>query len=62
MRKNLTRPVNRKIIAGVCAGVADYFNLDPVIIRLIYVFLLLFAGTGLALYIILWIIMPAEQY
>jgi phage shock protein C len=48
-----------KMIAGVCAGLAEYFNIDPVIIRIIFVILALpGVGTGILVYILLWIIMP----
>ncbi|HVP63911.1 MAG TPA: PspC domain-containing protein [candidate division Zixibacteria bacterium] len=51
--------VDRKI-AGVAAGVAEYFNLDPTLVRVLWVVCLLFAGTGGLLYLILWIVLPEE--
>lgn len=49
------------MIAGVCGGLATYFNVDPVIIRVIAVILLLPGGfPGLIPYLILWIIVPLE--
>ena len=57
-RKKLMRSSTDKKIAGVCAGLADYFDLDPTIIRLVWVLLVLFAGTGLIAYIVLWIVLP----
>ena len=49
------------MIAGVCGGLAEYFNIDPVVVRLIAVILLLPGGfPGLLPYIILWIIVPEE--
>ncbi len=57
MGKKLTRSSN-KMIAGVCAGIGDYLNLDPTIIRIIYVLMIFFAGFGVLLYLILWLIMP----
>jgi phage shock protein C len=50
------------MIAGVCAGIAEYFNLDPTAVRIGYVLLsLLSVGfPGLIAYIILWVIMPEE--
>ncbi|QPK84001.1 PspC domain-containing protein [Corynebacterium qintianiae] len=58
-RKRLTRSLTDRWIAGVCGGIAQYFKLDPVLVRLIFVVLAL-AGVlpGVALYIIAWIIMP----
>jgi len=58
--KRLTRPKNNKVIAGVCAGIANYFNIDPVLVRIIWLVLLLFLGIGLFAYLILWIIMPEK--
>jgi phage shock protein C len=51
-----------KWLAGVCAGVAEYFEVDPVVIRAIWLALILFAGTGILLYIILAIVMPSPSY
>jgi phage shock protein C len=51
------------MIAGVCGGLAEYLNLDPTVVRLIYVILTLFSAAfpGLLLYIIAAIIMPQED-
>ena len=57
-QKQLRRS-NNKMIAGVAAGVADYFSIDPTLVRLAFVLLALAGGPGLLLYIILWIVMPA---
>jgi phage shock protein C len=59
-QKKLTRSTKNKMIGGVCAGVADYFNVDPTIVRVIYVLLIFLFGTGILLYLILWIIMPKQ--
>ena len=59
--KRLTRPKNNKVIAGVCAGIANYFNIDPVLVRIIWLVLLLFLGIGLFLYLILWVVMPENK-
>ena len=49
---------NRKI-AGFCGGLAEYFNVDPTMVRLLYViFTLLSMGTGLLVYLIAWLIVP----
>ena len=55
--KKLSRSSN-KMIGGVCAGIADYLGLDPTIVRIVWVLMLFFAGFGILLYLILWIIMP----
>lgn len=58
--KKLYRKPKEQMIAGVCAGLAEYFQLDLVIVRLIFILLLIFGGHGLLIYVILWIIMPVE--
>ncbi len=57
--KRLQRSRDSRMIAGVCGGLGDYFNLDPTLIRLIFVILALAAGgMTIILYPILWIVMP----
>ena len=61
MEKKLRRS-NDKMIAGVCAGLAHYFDLDPTVIRIVYVLLSIFtAFAGVLVYLNLWLIMPKEQ-
>jgi len=60
MENKLYRDENRKVIGGVCAGLAEYFNIDTAIMRVIFVFATLFLGTSFWLYIILWIVIPAK--
>ena len=50
----------QRILGGVCGGVADYFNIDKTIARLIFAALVLAYGTGIWLYLLLWIIVPEE--
>jgi phage shock protein PspC (stress-responsive transcriptional regulator) len=57
-RRRLMRSSTDKKLGGVCAGVADYFDLDPTIIRVVWLLLVLFGGTGLVAYLVLWIILP----
>ena len=59
--KRLYRCEDRKVIAGVCCGLADYFQIDPTLVRVFFVFLALFNGVGGLLYIILWIVIPPEH-
>ena len=56
--KRLYRNINVAKIGGVCARLGDYFNIDPVIVRLAF-FLLIFAGGGIA-YLVAWIIVPVS--
>ncbi|MBU3856751.1 MULTISPECIES: PspC domain-containing protein [Bacteroides] len=56
--KKLTRSNNR-MIAGVCAGIADYFNWDITLVRIVYVLLTFFTVfSGGIVYLVLWLIMP----
>ena len=48
------------IIAGVCGGLADYLRVDPLVIRLLTLFLILFGGLSIWIYIILWLVVPEE--
>jgi phage shock protein PspC (stress-responsive transcriptional regulator) len=61
MEKRLQRSRTEKMIAGVCGGLAEYFDVDPTIVRVLWVVLTLFGGAGILLYIILWIIMPLQS-
>jgi len=56
----LYRSVKDKTIGGVCGGLADYFNVDVVLIRVAFVLLLLFGGGGFLAYIVLWIVIPQQ--
>jgi phage shock protein C len=56
--KRLMRSCHNKKIGGVCAGLAEYFDLDPTIVRVVWLLAILFAGTGFLVYIILWIVLP----
>ena len=60
--KKLTRSTN-KVLAGVCGGIAEYFDVDPTLIRVCYVALSIFTTgfPGLLLYLIMMLIMPAPE-
>jgi phage shock protein PspC (stress-responsive transcriptional regulator) len=60
MAKKLHRSKKNRKIAGVCGGIAEYFDIDPIIVRLITLILVLSAGGGLIAYIIAWIVIPEE--
>lgn len=57
-RKRLYKSRNNKMVCGVCAGIADYFNIDPSIVRVLWAALALAAGTGVLAYIACAIILP----
>lgn len=58
--EKLYRSTTDRKIAGVCGGLGEYFKIDPVIFRIIFV-VLLFAGIGFLVYIIMWISVPKKQ-
>jgi phage shock protein C len=58
MEKRLHRSLTDKKIAGVCGGVAEYLGWDPTLVRLLWVILTLLGGSGVLIYIVLWIVMP----
>lgn len=57
----LTRSETDKMIAGVCGGLAEYLNLDPVWVRLLFVLLIFASGIGIPIYLVLWVIMPRVE-
>lgn len=61
MAKQIFRSSHNSVIGGVCGGFGEYFNIDPVIIRIIWL-LLLFSGIGLFAYLIAWVIIPQKPY
>jgi len=58
--RHLYRSRTNRSIAGVCGGIAEFFGIDSTILRLITLFLILFGGLSLWVYIILWIVIPSE--
>jgi len=61
MARKLYRNNKDKIIAGVCSGIAEYLNIDPVIVRIIALGLFFMHGFGLLTYIIAWVIIPPKE-
>ena len=59
--RKLFRSETNRVLAGVAAGLGEYFQIDPTIIRLIFVLLTVFGGGGVLVYIILWILIPSEK-
>ncbi|MFA7420196.1 MAG: PspC domain-containing protein [Melioribacteraceae bacterium] len=62
MKEKLFRSRRTRVIAGVAGGLAQYFNIDPVIIRILFVVLTIMHGMGPVIYIILWIAVPEEPF
>lgn len=58
MSKKLFRVKEGRVFGGVCSGIGEYFDIDPVIIRLLFALFFLCTGVGLLAYIIFWIVIP----
>jgi len=56
--KKLYRSNDDRWLAGVCGGIAEYFNLDPTLIRVLFILFGLIVGGGLIIYLILWLVIP----
>lgn len=61
MTKKLYRSKQNKVIAGICGGIGNYFDIDPIIIRILLVVAAFSGGVGLLVYFIAWIIIPKEE-
>ena len=61
MKKRLYKIEEGKKLCGVCGGIAEYFDIDPTIVRLLWVILIFCAGTGILAYFIAAIIMPNKS-
>ena len=62
MKKKLTKSQKNRMIAGVCGGFAEYFKIDPTIVRLIFVVFALLKGAGILLYLIAAIVIPSPDF
>lgn len=59
--KQLIRPLEGRMIAGVCAGIGEYFGVDPNVVRIVFAALTIFsAGAGALVYLVAWAILPEE--
>jgi phage shock protein PspC (stress-responsive transcriptional regulator) len=56
--KKMYRDPDNRILGGVCSGLSAYFNLDPIVFRIIFILISLGMGSGLIIYIILWLVIP----
>lgn len=61
IRRRLYRDGDNRILGGVCSGMGAYFNIDPVILRIIFVLVLFMGGASVLIYIILWIVVPKAK-
>ena len=62
MKDKLYRSRRFRVLGGVAGGLATYFNLDPILVRVLVVIMSIFHGFGILLYIILWIVVPEEPF
>lgn len=60
MKKRLYRTRTDRKLAGVCGGVAEYFNIDPTIVRVVWALLAFFYGTSILLYVIMAFVVPEK--
>jgi phage shock protein C len=58
--RKLYRSRTNRQLAGVCGGLAQYFNIDATLIRVLFVVLAVLGGSGLVIYLVLWVIVPRE--
>lgn len=56
--KKMYRDPDNRILGGVCSGLSAYFNVDPIVFRIIFILIAMGMGSGLIIYIILWIVIP----
>ena len=56
--KKLYRSRDNVMLAGVAAGLADFLDIDPTIVRLIFAFSIFLGGTGLLVYVVMWMVVP----
>ncbi len=60
--KKLYRSMSNKMLGGVAAGLGEYLNIDPTIVRLGFVALALMGGPGIVIYLIMWLVVPPEPF
>ncbi|HET8763904.1 MAG TPA: PspC domain-containing protein [Rhodanobacter sp.] len=60
MSKRLTRSTHDRMLAGVCGGIADFLGWDPTLVRILWIVLPMLGGSGILIYLILWLVMPLE--
>ncbi len=59
--KRLYRRTDSKKIAGVCSGLGEYFNVDPTLVRIIFLLVTFFWGFGVLVYLVCWMAMPSKD-
>lgn len=61
MARRLYRSRTDKMLGGVCAGLGEFFDIDPTIVRLVFTLLTLWGGVGAVIYLVLWFITPYKD-
>ena len=61
MEKKLYKNDMNKKVGGVCQGIAEYFSIDPLILRVLWFAAIWFYGVGLGLYVLLWVLLPDKS-
>jgi phage shock protein C len=56
--RKLYRSQTQRMVAGVCGGLAEYFNIDATVMRVLFLILAVFGGSGIVLYLVMWIFVP----
>ena len=59
--KRLRRSRSDKVISGICGGLGEYFGIDPVIFRIIFILIALPGGVSILVYFLLWLVIPLED-
>ena len=59
--RRIYRDPDRRIFGGVCAGLAEYLNMDALIIRIIFAILVIAGGFGILIYLVLWVVLPEAK-
>ena len=64
LKKPLRRSVHNRVLAGVCGGIAEYFDLDVTLVRVVYILVSFFSVgfPGTLAYIVLWLVIPEREY
>jgi phage shock protein PspC (stress-responsive transcriptional regulator) len=60
MNKRLSRSRTNRKLAGVCGGVAEFLGWDPTLVRVLWIVLTMLGGSGILIYLVLWIAMPED--
>ena len=60
MEKRIYRPREGKVLVGVCSGIANYFNIDPVLVRLGWIIFCCLGGSGILAYLVAAVLIPEE--